>query len=169
MCSRRAQNLLILRSPQLSFTFGPYVRVGMDLYRQYAGFLPASKGSAMCYLSQNIGPVVAWSAGPALPPLRACFPSETFYDLFLLLFFFFVMLFRKGKREERWEGKPRGMMHGQFFCSHKTKNHKLKCFCEIVNPYITLLYLGGGVINPLLTSCGLLLPSVNQFTPTNSH
>ena len=102
-------------------------------------------------------------------PAWACFPSETFYDLFLLFFFFFVMLFRNGKREERWEGRPRGMMHGQLFCSHKTKNHKLKCFCEIVNPYITLLYLGGGGINPLLTSCGLLLPSVNQFTPTNSH
>ena len=33
---------------------------------------------------------------------------------------FFLMSFRNGKREERWEGRPRGMMHGQLFRSHKT-------------------------------------------------
>jgi len=48
-------------------------------------------------------------------------------------------------------------MHGQLFCSHKTKNHRN---VEIVNPYITLLYLWGlGLINSPLTSCGLLLGS----------
>ena len=59
---------LILRSPQLSFTSGPQVRAGMDLYRQYVGISPASKGRR-CYLSVNIGPAVAGSAGPAPPPL----------------------------------------------------------------------------------------------------
>ena len=60
-----------------------------------------------------------------LPSLHALvFLQKTFCDLFLLLFFF-VLLFRNGKREERWEGKA----HGQLFCPHKTKNHhKLKCF-----------------------------------------
>ena len=36
-------------------------------------------------------------------PTCACFPSETFCDLFLLDFYFFVLSFRNGKREERWE------------------------------------------------------------------
>ena len=36
MCGHCALNLLVLRSPQLSFTFGPYVYAGMDLYRRYA-------------------------------------------------------------------------------------------------------------------------------------
>ena len=35
MCGHGTQNLLVLRSPQLSFTFGPYVRAAMDLYRRY--------------------------------------------------------------------------------------------------------------------------------------
>ena len=70
MCGHRAQtyDLLILRSPQLSFTSGPQVRAGMDLYRRYVGISPASKGRR-CYLSQNIGPAVAGSAGPAPPSL----------------------------------------------------------------------------------------------------
>ena len=61
-----------------------------------------------------------------LPSLHALvFIQKTFSDLFLLLFFFFVLSFRNGKREERWEGKT----HGQLFCSQQTKNHhKLKCF-----------------------------------------
>ena len=63
-------------------------------------------------------------------------------DLFLLLsVFFFVIMFRNGKKE-RWEGRPRGMMHGQPFCSHKTKNHH-KLPSETVNPYLTLPYLWG--------------------------
>ena len=44
------------------------VRAGMDLYRRYADFSPASKGSAMLPQS-NIGPAVAGSAGPSPPPL----------------------------------------------------------------------------------------------------
>ena len=69
MCGHHAQNLLVLKSPQLSFMFGPYVRTSMDLYRQYVDLSPVSKG-LRCYLSQNIGPAVARSAGPApLPPV----------------------------------------------------------------------------------------------------
>ena len=68
MCGHRAQNLLVLKSPQLSFMFRPYVRTGMDLYRQYADLSPVSKGRR-CYLSQNIGPVFAGSARPAPLPL----------------------------------------------------------------------------------------------------
>ena len=49
------------------FTFRPYIRVGINMYRRYAGFSPASNRSAM--LSHNIGPAVAGSAGPAPPPL----------------------------------------------------------------------------------------------------
>ena len=51
-------------------------------------------------------------------------------------FFFFVLSFRNGKREERWERKT----HGQLFCPHKTKNHQMLP-SEIVNSYTTLLYL----------------------------
>ena len=44
-----------------------------------------------------------------LPFLHALvFLQKTFCDLFLLLFFFFVLSFRNGKREERWEGRLRG-------------------------------------------------------------
>ena len=60
-------------------------------------------------------------------------------------------------REKKGGRGGRGKMHGQLFCSHKTKNHRN---VEIVNPYITLLYLWGlGLINSPLTSCGLLLGS----------
>ena len=68
MCGHRVQNLLVLKSPQLSFMFGPYVRAGMDLYRRYVDLSPVSKGR-WCYVSQKIGPVVDGSAGPALLPL----------------------------------------------------------------------------------------------------
>ena len=46
-------------------------------------------------------------------------------DSHLVWLVFFVMLF---KREERWEGRLRGMMHGQLFCLHKTNNHQPKRF-----------------------------------------
>ena len=104
----RAQNVLVLRSPQFSFTFGPYVRAsrefcmgipipcvlgdtkntegvpkslgdftrgcripydtGMDLYRQYPGFSPASKGSAILSQSKHWsnGRRVSWTAPPPL-------------------------------------------------------------------------------------------------------
>ena len=44
-------------SAALSFTPGPYVHAGMDLYRWYIGFLPASNGSTI--LSQS----KYWSGG----------------------------------------------------------------------------------------------------------
>ena len=47
MCGHHTQNLLVLMSPQLSFSFGPYFCAGMDLYKRYVGFSPASKGSVM--------------------------------------------------------------------------------------------------------------------------
>ena len=59
MCGHRAQNLLILRSPQLSLSPDLDVRAGMDLYVRHGGY----------YLSQNIGPAIAGSAGPAPAPL----------------------------------------------------------------------------------------------------
>ena len=62
---------------------------------------------------------LVWLVFEASIPTCACFHSENFFcDLFLLFFFFvFVcvcvcvcvcVLFRNGKREERWEGMPRG-------------------------------------------------------------
>ena len=42
-------------------------------------------------------------------PTCTCFhEGKLFLTCFLLLFFIFVLSFRNGKREERWEGKPRG-------------------------------------------------------------
>ena len=56
------------------------VRAGMDLYKRYTGFSPASKGLAM--LSQsNIGPAVARSAGPASPPLLHWDPQKLSYGI----------------------------------------------------------------------------------------
>ena len=56
-------------------------------------------------------------------------------------------------------GEAEGKMHGQLFCSHKTKNHhKLKCFQVKLYKSIhhTSLSVGGlGLMNPPLTSCGL--------------
>ena len=58
MCGHRAQNLTESQvSPALSFTSYRDVRAGMDLYRQYAGFSPASKGSAILSQSKH------WSGG----------------------------------------------------------------------------------------------------------
>ena len=48
------------------------VHAGMDLYGRHTGFSPASRHQAKgrrYYLSQNIGPAVAGSAGPAPAPL----------------------------------------------------------------------------------------------------
>ena len=69
----RAQtyDLLILRSPQLSFVprlLRTFVRAW--ICTDDTGFSPASKGSSMLYLSQNIGQTVAASAGPVPPPLN---------------------------------------------------------------------------------------------------
>ena len=61
-------------------------------------------------------PSIVWLVFEASIPTCTCFP---FCDLFLLLFFsfFFVLSFRNGKREERWEGRPRGrcMVNGIMF------------------------------------------------------
>ena len=46
---------------------------------------------------------------------------KLFVTCFCCFFFFFVLSFGNGKREERWEGKT----HGQLFGPHKTKNHLL--------------------------------------------
>ena len=46
--------------------------------------------------------------------------------VFLLHFIFLVLLFRNGERR-KVGGEAKGKMHGQLFCSYKTKNHhKLK-------------------------------------------
>jgi len=55
-------------APQLSFTSGPYVRAGMDLYRRYAGLSPASKGSAKLPQSKH------WSGGR-----RVCSAAPVIY------------------------------------------------------------------------------------------
>ena len=55
---------------------------------------------------------------------------KLFCDLFLL-FFFFVLLFRNGKREVTWEGRPRGrcMVSVYSMIVERAKNcHKFKRF-----------------------------------------
>ena len=75
MCGHHTQtyDLLILRSPQLSFTSRPYIRADMDLYRRYAGFSPVSKGSAMLSQSKHWsgGCRVCWTCSAA-PELGFC-------------------------------------------------------------------------------------------------
>jgi len=52
------------------------------------------------------------------------------------------MSFRDGKREERWEGRPRGRCMDNYFVHIKLRITTNSMFpSEIVNPYITLLYL----------------------------
>ena len=80
MCGHCAQNLLVLRSSLLRPDRD--IRVGMDLYRRCAGFCLQVKGQR-CYLSQNIGPAVAGSAGPAPPPLQLLYDNSG-SDLVLL-------------------------------------------------------------------------------------
>ena len=62
---------------------------------------------------------------------EASIPTCTFFSfrkLFVTCFCcFFVMSFRSGKREERWDGRPRGRCMVKFFVHIKLKNHhKLK-------------------------------------------
>ena len=64
MCGHRAQNLLVLRSPQLSLC--PDC-AGICTDDMQASCLQAK--SRRCYLSQNIGLAVTGSARPAPPPL----------------------------------------------------------------------------------------------------
>ena len=67
VCDHHTQTYdqLILGCTQLSFTSRPYFRAGLDLYRRYAGFSPASQESAMVSQSKH------WSGSdrPAPPPL----------------------------------------------------------------------------------------------------
>ena len=80
---------------------------------------------------------LVWLVFESTIPTCTCFYfRKLFVTCFCCCFFFFVLLFRNDKREERWEGKT----HGQLFCPHKTKNHQMLP-SEIVNSYITLLYL----------------------------
>ena len=53
----------------LSFTFGPYIHPGMDLYTDDMWASHVQAKNRQCYLSQNIGPAVSGSAGPAQPSL----------------------------------------------------------------------------------------------------
>ena len=70
---------------------------------------------------------------------------KTFCDLFLLLFFFFVLSFRNGKREERWEERPRGRCMDNYFVIIKVRTiiKTPMLPSEIVDPYLTLLHLWG--------------------------
>ena len=105
MCGRRAQNLLVLRSPQLFFTFGLYVRAGMDLYRRYAGFLPASKGSAMLSQSKYCsGSCQVCQTCPAAPVVRYTDSTEVVvstdvgccsWPFYCLNFSFLILTHRK--------------------------------------------------------------------------
>ena len=60
-----AENVWLPRSKsahsQISFTSGPYIRAGMDLYRQYAASRLQAKGR-QCYRSQNW---VCWTSSAA--------------------------------------------------------------------------------------------------------
>ena len=70
-------------------------------------------------------------------------------------FFFSFLYCRLGMVREKVEGEAKGKMHGQLFCSHKTKNHhKLKCF-QVKLEIHTSHFWGLGLINhPLMiTSC----------------
>ena len=70
MCGHRGQThaLLILRSPQISFISGSYIRTARICTDDTQASRLQVKGRQY-YLSQNIGPAVARSAGPAPPPL----------------------------------------------------------------------------------------------------
>ena len=49
---------------------------------------------------------LVWLVFEASIPTWTCFPSENF--LCLVSVAFFVLSLRNGRREERWEGRPRG-------------------------------------------------------------
>ena len=80
------------------------------------------------------------------------------------LFLFFVLSFRNCTREERWEGsqRERCMVYIEVFVHIELRiilNSNGPS--EIVNINITLVSFG--LINPLLTSCGLPLDSPKNF------
>ena len=57
---------------------------------------------------------LVWLVFKASIPTCACFPSENILTCFCCIFIFFVLSFRNGKREERWEGRPRGRCMDNF-------------------------------------------------------
>ena len=77
MCGHSAQNLLVLRSPQVSFMFGPYVYTGMNLCRSmhdtWASWLQTM--GWRCYLSQKIGPAVGSWSSDSIYDLRTVFQA----------------------------------------------------------------------------------------------
>ena len=57
------------------------------------------------------------------------FLQKTFCDLFLLDFYLFMDCRLGMVKRRKVGGEAKGKMHGQLFCSQKTKNyHKIKCF-----------------------------------------
>ena len=70
MRGHHAQNLLVLKSPQLSFMSDREVRAGGRLCADDTQASRLQANGRRCYLSQNIGPAVAVSARPAPPPLN---------------------------------------------------------------------------------------------------
>ena len=63
---------------------------------------------------------LVWLVFEASIPTCTYFPSENFLWL-VSVAFFFVMAFRNGKREERWEGKPREDAWSTFFVHIKLR------------------------------------------------
>ena len=51
---------------------------------------------------------LVWLVFEGSIPTCTCFHSENFFVTCFCSFFFFVLLFRNGKREVTWEGRPRG-------------------------------------------------------------
>ena len=70
MCGQQAHNLLVLRSPQFSFTLGSQSSCGQKSVLAIAMHVsrPQAKGQQH-HLSQNICPVIVGSARPAQPAL----------------------------------------------------------------------------------------------------
>ena len=67
---------------------------------------------------------LVWLVFEGSIPTCACFHSENFF-VTCSCWVFFVMFFRNGKREETWEGRPRGRCVLCTVCSQRTKNrHK---------------------------------------------
>ena len=62
---------------------------------------------------------LVWLVFEVSIPTWTCFLSENFCDLFRLLF----LSCHLGMVREKVAGEAEGKMHGQLFCSHKTKNH----------------------------------------------
>ena len=69
-------------------------------------------------MTQDVGwcESVGLVAFEASIPTCACFhEGKLFVTCFCCFFFFFVLSFRNGKREERWERRPRGRCMDNYF------------------------------------------------------